>query len=263
MSVLVCTSHRHSITSTTFPRGNQTQPPPIFLNLLPPLINFHNMPSPQDPIALSALATVESTHPQLTAAQSAARIHLLVPHTYESDGVLPRPREAIKIPLSLPLSGPGSAQGSSQNSSDFSTAIATRRRLNYHTVYVMDASLDLRRRVVHLKVWPTPSYSGAILEGFSSSVAYVASLDQQHRDHHIPVPFVNQAGALPIPETPTSFGSPLVIGGYQDQQPSWVLLHPQSAHLRFTTKVSVDPKAHHLSLTGQVEIVLATCIAFD
>lgn len=225
--------------SVTSPSGNLTQSNLIVLNRVPPFtlsLNCTNMPSPQDFIAP---ATAAPAH-QLTPGQTPPRVHLLVPHTYEADGILPRPREAIKIRLPLPLSGPGSAQGSSQNSSDYYTASTTRRRSNYHTAFVMDASLDLRGRVVNLKLWPTPSYSGAIFEGFPSSIAYVASLDQHHQDRHIPVPFVNQAG-VPIPETPTAFGPPLVIGGYQDRRPSWVLIELQSAALRFTTKVSVVP----------------------
>lgn len=164
----------------------------------------------------------------------------LVPHSYAVDGILPRPREAIKIRLPLRLSGPRSLQASSQNSSDYYTATNTRHRLNYHTAFVMDAALDLRGRVVNLMLWPTPSYSGAVFEGFPSSITYVASLEQSRRDRHIPVPFVNNTG-LPTPETPTTFGPPLVIGGYQDRQPAWVLLELQSAALRFTTRVSVYP----------------------
>lgn len=183
----------------------------------------------------------------------------LIPHTYEADGILPRPREAIIIRLPHPLTGPGSVQGTSQNSSDYYTA-TTRRRPNFHTAFVIDASLDLRGRVVNLKLWPTPSYSAAVVEGYSSSIAYVASLEQHRRDRHVPVPFVDQVG-LPIPETPSGVGPPLVIGGYQDRQPSWVLLELQNAALRFTTKVGLDPTFCDPSVTAPVEIVLATCIA--
>lgn len=209
----------------------------------------------------SASAPVEPA-PQLPPGNTTAGTYQLVPHTYETDGILPRPREAIKIRLPRPISGPGSAQGSSHNSSDYYTATTTRHRQNYHTAFVMDASLDLRGRVINLKLWPTPSYSGATVEGFSSPIAYVSSLDQHRRDRLIPVPFTARAG-MPIAETPTSFGPPLVIGGYQDRQPSWVLLELHSATLRFTTKVSADPTPLDPSLTGKVEIVLPTCIAVD
>lgn len=210
------------------------------------------MPSHQDLIALDSA-------PQPTPGHTAAGGYQLIPHTYEADGILPRPREAIKIRLPHPLTGPGSVQGSSENTSDYYTA-TTRRRPNFHTAFVIDASLDLRGGVVNLKLWPTPSYSGSMGEGYSSSIAYVASLEQHRRDRHVPVPFVDQAG-FPIPNTPSGFGPPLVIGGYRDRQPSWVVLELQSAALRFTTKVGAYLTLCDSSLIALVEIVLATCIA--
>lgn len=219
------------------------------------------MASPPDLIAPPATPTAQPPpQPQLTAVPTAPRPRLLVPHTYNSDPVLPVPREAIIVRLPYPLSGPGSAQGSSRNSSDHYTTTSTRHRQNYHTAFVISSMLDMRGEVIYLKLWPTPSYSGAIRDGFPSSIAYVSLLDSYRRDCHIPVPFVNETG-LPTPETPATFGAPLVIGGYQDRRPSWILLEPQSAVMRFTTKVSVDPETHYTSLTGQVEIVLATGIA--
>lgn len=198
------------------------------------------MPSPPPDIVDPSPSAAPDCAPPIPGA-AAPGTHLLIPHSYQDDGILPRLGEAIKIRLARPLSGPGSAQAS-QHSSDFYTA-TTRRRPNSLTAFVIDASLNLRGRVVNLKLWPMQSYSNAALEGFSSSIAYVASLEQHRKDRHIPVPFVNLEGVdLPVPETSAGFGAPLVIGGYQDRRPSWLLLEPQRAALGFMVKVSVHPK---------------------
>lgn len=203
-----------------------------------------NIASPPDMLGASASVTTDTAQPPplLTTGGSPPGTFEPVSHTFEVDRVLPRTGEAIIIRLPLPLIGPGSVQGSTPNSSDFYTITPTatprRRRAKYHVAFVVDTSVNIRERIVYLKVWPTPSYSGATSAGFLSSIDYVACLDQHRKDRHIPVPFVHQSGSV-IPQTPTSFGPPLVIGGYQDRQPSWVLLELQNVSLQFKTKVSV------------------------
>lgn len=149
---------------------------------------------------------------------------------------MPRPREAIKIRLPRPPDGPGSVQGPGQNTSDYYSS-TRRRHPNYHTAFVHDVSLDYDRRLIKLHIWPVSSYSGACLDGFTSSVAYVESLPETRRPQHIPMPCLALDG-IPTARTPPSFGLPLVVGGYLDRQPSWIFLDMQNVSVSRSTTVS-------------------------
>lgn len=112
--------------------------------------------------------------------------------------------------------------------------------MNYYTALVRNSTIDYDAEVIKVDVWPIRAYSVVEHEGFSSSVAYVDSLPDSHRERHIPLPCVQRKG-VPIAATLKSFGWPLRVRAPRGSCPKWVLLEPQVVSLGLSTSVSIIP----------------------
>lgn len=195
----------------------------------------------------AALASVPLSATTVASPPTTVTYPPLVSRKYLEDDLLPRPREAIAIRLPLALHGPGSIQSSTINESDYTT-VNHRRRPRYHVAIVQNASLNIETGEINLILWPVPSYSGAVLDGYNASVDYVESLPQNSRDRHIPMPCAPQAGIRQA-TTPADFGAPLFVAGFLDRRPSWVLLEMQYVNLGVSKRVNCTDYGRWLSIS--------------
>ncbi|KAF8245675.1 hypothetical protein K440DRAFT_633276 [Wilcoxina mikolae CBS 423.85] len=160
----------------------------------------------------------------------------LIRRRFDTDAIVPKVGELIKLRFSVVFEGPGSALSSSAL-----TTLSDGRQAQHSALVLsvgFDIGVDAASSFLLITAYPIPAYSNAHQESpeYSSAAEWLAACPEWKRNRHVPVP------PAPMDSTPPGFSvqlSPTHDGQngrepFVDRKPCWVVLQKFTVAMPFT-----------------------------